>query len=62
MFKSAIEWVVWLLVGLILLGLLVVHYANVIKLPDALLLLDAYCLGIFSVLYLGAIAQTMKRK
>lgn len=62
MFKSAIEWVVWTIVGLALFALLGVHYFNLIKLPDPLLLLDAYCLGIFSVLYLGAIAQTMKRK
>jgi hypothetical protein len=62
MFKSAVEWVVWSIVGVVLIALFVLHYSNVIFLPDYLLLLDAFCLGMFTLLFFGAIAQVMKRR
>jgi hypothetical protein len=62
MFKSTVEWIVWSIVGLILLGMFILHYAGVFILPEYLITIIAFCLGMFSLLYFMAIAQIIKKK
>jgi hypothetical protein len=50
------------IVGLILLGMFILHYAGVFILPEYLITIIAFCLGMFSLLYFMAIAQIIKKK
>lgn len=63
MLSKVTRWVTWGIGGAVLLGILVVNYCGLYKLPDYILLTVAFCFGMYFILLLDTIvAEIAKSK
>jgi hypothetical protein len=62
MIRSKVEWVVWTTMGILLLGAFILHYADVFRLPEAVLVPIVFLLGIYAYIYADALAGKIRRK
>lgn len=59
MFNKMSRWMFWVFIGLILLGLLVLHFTKAWLLPDYVVLTVGICLGMYALLFVDAIVGEM---
>lgn len=62
MIKSKTEWVVWTIIGVLLLAAFICHYTRVFVLPDVVLTPVVFLLGVYAAIYVDAIADRMRSK
>ena len=53
------RWGIWIVGGLILLGMMVVHFANIMRMPDALVMTIGICFGMYSLMFVESIIDEM---
>jgi len=59
MLKKFKKWVVWSVGGLLLIGLMVLHFSRVWYMPDYLILTIGICSGMYLLMFLDALTEEM---
>jgi len=59
MFNKTSRWMVWVFIGMILLGLMILHFTNAWVMPDYLILTIGICFGMYALMFVDAIVGEM---
>jgi hypothetical protein len=59
MFNKFVRWCVWSLGGLVLLGMMVVHFSGLYKMPDYLVMTLGICFGMYMLMFVDTIIGEM---
>jgi len=57
MFNKFIRWLVWSVGGLLLIGLIVLHFTRVWVMPDYLILTIGICFGMYLLMFLDTLTE-----
>ena len=57
MFNKLIRWLVWSIGGLLLIGLIVLHFTRVWFMPDYLILTIGICFGMYLLMFLDTLTE-----
>lgn len=61
MFNKLIRWLVWSIGGLLLIGLMVLHFSKLWFMPDYLILTIGICFGMYLLMFLDALTEELVR-
>ena len=62
MIKSKVEWTVWTIIGILMLGAVVIHYAGWFVLPEQILVPVVFLLGVYATIYFSELAGLVSKK
>ena len=57
MFNKLIRWLVWSVGGLVLIGLMVLHFSKMWIMPDYLILTIGICFGMYLLMFLDTLTE-----
>ena len=57
MFNKFIRWLVWSIGGLVLIGLMVLHFSKMWIMPDYLILTIGICFGMYLLMFLDTLTE-----
>jgi len=57
MFNRFIRWLVWSIGGLVLIGLMVLHFSKMWIMPDYLILTIGICFGMYLLMFLDTLTE-----
>ena len=57
MFNKFIRWMVWSVGGLVLIGLMVLHFSKMWIMPDYLILTIGICFGMYLLMFLDTLTE-----
>jgi ABC-type Fe3+-siderophore transport system permease subunit len=59
MFSKFVRWGVWSLGGLVLIGLMMLHFSHMWLMPDYLIMTIGICFGMYSLMFVDTIIGEM---
>lgn len=62
MFGKLIRWLVWSIGGLLLIGLMALHFSKLWFMPDYLILTIGICFGMYLLMFLDALTEELIRR
>ena len=57
MFTKFIRWLVWSIGGILLIGLMVLHFSKMWIMPDYLILTIGICFGMYLLMFLDTLTE-----
>jgi ABC-type Fe3+-siderophore transport system permease subunit len=61
MFNQVVRWGVWSLGGLVLIGLMTLHFSHMWTMPDYLILTIGLCFGMYFLMFVDTIIGEMAK-
>lgn len=59
MFNKFIRWLVWSTGGLVLIGLMMLHFTRIWVMPDYLILTIGICFGMYLLMFLDTLTEEL---
>jgi ABC-type Fe3+-siderophore transport system permease subunit len=59
MFSKFIRWLVWSTGGILLIGLMILHFSKLWAMPDYLILTIGICSGMYLLMFLDALTEEL---